>query len=317
MLINAEQIDKIDTKNYGDGSNNVFVIWTLSLKSSTKSECFKFLGFVHLQSVLVEISSSPEKYYKLRSHQERVMEGMMPEEPIAIDDTEWGCIHSQYHYQDKDPAIITCIVNINNTDLIATELVNSVLNTSWISSLDAGTQRSYKVTAKETTDALVEIFNKVLDGDPLGAEFGEVMVSIGSSRALSQILHHISLPIAELWKPQLKQNEGFDFHTTCTGNLINFGEAKFSASINPHGNAIRQAHDFITQDKHFRDRVHLVNLCHKDAIKNLDEEKYGIIAAFSINSDNPEIIMNNAVKTVMEIELLNRVSFIYLVGVKC
>ncbi|HHR6596544.1 TPA: hypothetical protein ACS8D9_004808, partial [Escherichia coli] len=112
--------------------NNVFVIWTLSLKSSTKSECFKFLGFVHLQSVLVEISSSPEKYYKLRIHQERVMEGMMPEEPkaIVIEDTEWGCIHSQYHYQDKDPAIITCIVNVNNTDLIATELVNSVLNTS-------------------------------------------------------------------------------------------------------------------------------------------------------------------------------------------
>lgn len=60
------------------------------------------------------------------------MEGMMPEEPkaIVIEDTEWGCIHSQYHYQDKDPAIITCIVNVNNTDLIATELVNSVLNTS-------------------------------------------------------------------------------------------------------------------------------------------------------------------------------------------
>ena len=91
MLINEELVDKIDTKNYGDGSNNVFVIWTLSLKSSTKSECFKFLGFVHLQSVLVEISSSPEKYYKLRIHQERVMEGMMPEEPkaIVIEDTEY------------------------------------------------------------------------------------------------------------------------------------------------------------------------------------------------------------------------------------
>ncbi|WIF64484.1 hypothetical protein QN095_10665 [Enterobacter cloacae] len=217
---------------------------------------------------------------------------MMSEEPksIVIDDTEWGCVHSQYHCQDKNPAIITCIVNVNNTDLIATELVNSVLDTSWISSLDAGTQRSYKVTAKETTDALIEIFNKVLDGDTLGAEFGEVMVSIGSSRALSKILDHISLPIAELWKPQLKQNEGFDFHTTCTANLINFGEAKFSASINPHGNAIRQANNFITQDKHFRDRIHLVNFCHKDAITNLDGEKYGIIAAFSINSDNPEKI---------------------------
>lgn len=280
---------------------------------------FNFLGFVHLQSVLVEISSFSEKYYKLRSLQERFMECMMPEEPkaIVIDDTEWGCVHSQYHCQDKDPAIITCFVNVNNTELIATELVNSVLNTSWISSLDSGTQRSYKFTAKETSDALVEIFNKVLNGDALGAEFGEVMVSIGSSRALSQILQHNSLPIAELWKPQLKQNEGFDFHTTCTGNLINFGEAKFSASVNPHGNAIRQAYDFIAQDKHFRDRVHLEKLCHKNAIINLDEEKYGIIAAFSINSDNPERIMDNAIKSVMEIDFLKHASFIYLVGVKC
>lgn len=236
---------------------------------------------------------------------------------IFIDDTEWGCVHSQYHYEDTDPAIIACIVKVNNTNLIANELVNSVLDTSWISSLDAGTQRSYNVTAKETAAALVEIFNEVLAGGPLGSEFGEVMVSIGSSRALSQVLQHISLPIAELWKPQLKQNEGFDFHTTCTENLINFGEAKFSASINPHGNAIHQAEKFITQEKHFRDRVHLKSLCHEDAITNLDNEKYGVIAAFSINSDDPKIIMNNAIASVKKIELSSRVKFIYLVGVKC
>lgn len=236
---------------------------------------------------------------------------------ILIDDIEWGCVHTQYHYQEKDPAIIACVVNVNKVNLIAAELVNSVLNTSWISSLDAGTQRSYKVTAKETADALVTIFNKVIGGNPLGDEFGEIMVSIGSSRALSQLLQHISLPIAELWKPQVKQNEGFDFHTTCTGRLINFGEAKFSASTNPHGNAIHQAVRFIKQEKHFRDRVHLVNLCPADTIKNLDNDEYGIIAAFSINSTDPEKIMNNAIKTVRELELSKLVSCIYLVGVKC
>ncbi len=96
MLINEELVDKIDTKNYGDGSNNVFVIWTLSLKSSTKSECFKFLGFVHLQSVLVEISSSPEKYYKLRIHQERVMEGM------------WICPYISRHLLSLNPLQARC-----------------------------------------------------------------------------------------------------------------------------------------------------------------------------------------------------------------
>lgn len=234
-----------------------------------------------------------------------------------IDDCEWGCVHSNYSYQDKDPKIHACIVKVNNVELIAAELVNSVINTSWITSLDAGTQRSYNVTAKETADTLVAIFKQVLDGNSLGDEFGEVMVSIGSSRALNQLLKHISLPIAELWKPQLKQNEGFDFHTTCTDSLINFGEAKFSASVNPHGNAIQQAVEFITKEKHFRDRVHLINLCHSDAISNLDKDEYGIIAAFSINSDNPEKIMDNAVKTVKALNLFQSIKFFYLVGVKC
>lgn len=250
------------------------------------------------------------------------MECIMPEESKDelvndIDDTEWGCIHTQYHYEEKDPAILACIVNVNNIELIAAELVNSVVSTSWIAALDPGTQRSYNVTAKETADALVEIFKHVLDGNSLGDEFGEIMVSIGSSRALNQVLKHISLPIAELWKPQLKQNEGFDFHTTCTGNLINFGEAKFSASINPHGNAIQQAVEFIKKEKHYRDRVHLINLCHPNAISNLDNDEYGIIAAFSINSEKPEKIMDNAIKTVKTLELSKSISFIYLVGVKC
>lgn len=236
---------------------------------------------------------------------------------ILINDNDWGCRHAEYLYQESDPKIIACIVNVDNVDFIANELVKSVLDTSWILSLDSGTQRSYTYTAKETAEALVSIFKKVSEKNDLGDEFGELMVSIGSSRALSQIFKHISLPIAELWKPQIKQNEGFDFHTTCPSNFINFGEAKFSSSTNPHGNAINQAVSFISQEKHFRDRVHLINLCSPNAITNLDNNDYGLIAAFSINSDNCERIMDNAIKTVRALDILNNVKFVYLVGVKC
>ncbi|NUW63336.1 hypothetical protein HUZ94_07035 [Cronobacter sakazakii] len=236
---------------------------------------------------------------------------------ICINDSEWGCRHTEYHYQDNEPTIIACIVNVDKIDFIAAELVKSVLDTSWISSLDSGTQLSYSFTAKETAEALVKVFNKVIENKSLEDEFGELMVSIGSSRALSQILKHVSLPIAELWKPQVKQNEGFDFHTTCPSQFINFGEAKFSSCSNPHGNAINQAVEFIRQEKHFRDRVHLINLCSPDSVANLDKKEFGLIAAFSINSENCERIMDNAIKTVKGLELSKIVKFIYLVGVKC
>lgn len=236
---------------------------------------------------------------------------------ICINDSEWGCRHTEYLYQENEPTIMACIVNVDKVDFIAAELVKSVLDTSWISSLDSGTQLSYNYTAKETADALVKVFEKVIENKKLGDEFGELMVSIGSSRALSQILNHVSLPIAELWKPQVKQNEGFDFHTTCPSYFINFGEAKFSSSTNPHGNAISQAVDFINQEKHFRDRVHLINLCSPNSIANLEKKEFGLIAAFSINSDECGKIMDNAIKTVKGLELSKIVKFIYLVGVKC
>ncbi|MEQ5400444.1 hypothetical protein ABN303_07055 [Providencia rettgeri] len=236
---------------------------------------------------------------------------------ILIDDPDWGCSHSEYVYEDREPAITACIVHVNDVGVIASELTKSVLDTSWISSLDSGTQRSYNYTVKETVEVLVKIFEQVTENKSVGDEFGELLVSIGSSRALNQVFKHISLPIAELWKPQIKQNEGFDFHTVCPNEFINFGEAKFSSSTNPHGKAISQADDFIRQDKHFRDRVHLVNLCSSNSISNLGRDEFGLIAAFSINSNDCEKIMDNAIKTVKTMELSKRAKHIYLVGVKC
>ncbi|HCG7440269.1 hypothetical protein HJ144_18710 [Vibrio parahaemolyticus] len=231
-----------------------------------------------------------------------------------IDDQDWGCQHSEFV---GEASIKACTVSVNDLRCMANELTNSVLNTSWITSLDKGTQKSYQYTAKETAEALVEIFDKITDENSLGAEFGEIMVSMGSSRALEKIFGHISLPIAEIWKPQVKQNEGFDFHTECPSALINFGEAKFSGSENPHGKAISQAQRFIKEEKHYRDRVHLVNLSSADAVTNLDDDKFGAIAAFSINSDDVTKIMNNALDSIRKSELINDAQMIYLVGVKC
>lgn len=120
-----------------------------------------------------------------------------------------------------------------------------------------------------------------------------------------------------MWKPQLKQNEGFDFHTVCTLDYINYGEAKYSLTVNPHGKSLSQTKRFFSEEKHYRDRVHLVNLVSDGAIKNLDDDLYGAIIAFSINSKNVQQIFENAIEKIEEKIELNKVAKIYMVGVGC
>lgn len=234
---------------------------------------------------------------------------------ISVNDPNWGCTHVEIICSTISPNIKLCHVKVSDIKKIALELTNSVLNTSWIMNLDQGTRRSYEKTAAETAHLLVDIFNKAASSSKVAGDFGELLVSIGSARALELIFDHIQTPIAELWKPQKKQNEGFDFHTTCPGKLINFGEAKYSSKTNPHGDALSQAHRFIRADKHFRDRVHLINLVHEDAIENLDNGKFGIVAAFSLNSTNPLTIFDNALVSAKGILSFGKIETIYLVGV--
>ena len=162
---------------------------------------------------------------------------------------------------------------MNELERIATALTTSVLDSSWIMDMDEGARRSYQYTAAETARSLVEVFRQVGDADDsISGEFGELMVSIGASKALEVIFEHAALPTAELWKPQKKQNEGFEFHTVCTSDFINFGEAKYKSppASSPASNAAYQANRFFQQDKHYRDRVNLVNLVSDACISNLD-----------------------------------------------
>lgn len=231
-----------------------------------------------------------------------------------VEDKEWGSDYALYLDEAKVKA---CIVSVEDLTSMAEVLTKSVIDTSWMSSLDTRTQRAYQRTAKETAEALAAVFQAHKDDSDIGAEFGEVMVSMASARSLELLLDHRALPIAELWKPQKKQNEGFDFHTECQDNLINFGEAKYSGSVNPHGNAIRQADGFVKDEKHLRDGVHLVNLTRDRSMSRLDDDQFGVIAAFSINSEDHEGIMDNALNSIRNSDLIITAQNVYLVGVIC
>ena len=235
----------------------------------------------------------------------------------AVKDAEWGCEHIEMTGLAVG-SIRACKVTVSDVTKLAQELTKTVVDTSWMANLDKGSRRAYERTVSETAEVLVKIFNAVSLSGPattIREDFGELMVSMGAARALCLVLGHCEVPLAELWKPQLKQNEGFDFHTVCGSEQINFGEAKYSAKKSPHGIAIDQISDFIAAEKHFRDRPNLEKLVSLSAIGNLDNEEFGVVAAFSVNAVNPDVVLNNAITRAKVLAATHKISQIYLIGV--
>lgn len=230
-------------------------------------------------------------------------------------DADWGCDYFEIETDTPIGKIKVCHVVVNDINIISRALNKKVLDTSWMANLDLGSKRAYDKTVQETASALVEIFESTTTSSDVGSEFGEVMVSIGSTKALEKIFNHVILPIAELWKPQIKQNEGFDFHTVCSDMYINFGEAKYSGSVNPHGNAINQSKGFIDDEKHLRDYVHLRELVSDAAVENLNNDSFGIVASFSINTSDPLEVLKNAIKSAQDKLSSDSIKAVYLVGV--
>lgn len=230
-------------------------------------------------------------------------------------DTDWGCDYFEVTTSSIVEKIKVCHVEVKDIKVISEALAKSVLDTSWMTNLDFGSRRAYDRTVQDTASALIEVFESTTAPSDVGVEFGEIMVSIGSTKALEKIFDHVIIPIAELWKPQKKQNEGFDFHTVCREELINFGEAKYSGSSSPHGNAINQSKRFIEEEKHLRDYVHLRELASEPAIENLNNDSFGIVATFSINAVDPLQVLKNAIESAEEKLSSDRIKAIYLVGV--
>jgi len=240
-----------------------------------------------------------------------------------FDEGTWGSTFSEVISISDSGNIFVCHVKVADLEKIAIELSTTVVDQSWISTLDNRSRRAYETTASKTAQALVEVFKTTRhEDDKVASEFGELMVSMGSSKALEIVFGHRCLPIAELWKPKLAQNEGFDFHTVCSGDFINFGEAKFSSSSSPYGGisgdssgAGGQADGFIGATKHLMDGVHLGALAGEAAASNLDTDQFGIILAFSINAVNPLLILKNAVENSLTYGNLKKAKNIYIVGV--
>ncbi len=240
-----------------------------------------------------------------------------------FEEITWGATFKAVTANSNTGNVFICHVSIADLEKIAIELTSRVTDQSWIMDLDLRARRAYESTTSRTAEKLVKIFKGNLTaGSKVSSEFGELMVSMGSAKALEVIFEHRSLPLAELWKPNKSQNEGFDFHTVCKEEIIHFGEAKFSSSSNPYGGnsgdtsgAGGQADKFIGADKHLMDNVHFGSLAGETAATNLDGDLFGIVLGFSINTNNPLLILRNALVNVQTYNNLKKAKNIYIIGV--
>lgn len=232
-------------------------------------------------------------------------------------DSEWGCRHSDVSHLSTDAKVAVYLVNIDDINTLANSMCSEILDKSWMYKLNADMQLSYRSSANETIAVLVEIFKNIqTDKGHLTDSFGESLITMASARLLECLLQHHRLPIAEIWKPQKKQNEGFDFHTICTRNFINFGEAKYSRKKNPYHDSIVQIDDFLSREKHFRDMVHLEKLAPGLPYENLASQKYGVVASFSLNGKTEDNIIEKAIQHALGMATYAKFERIYIIGVR-
>jgi len=212
------------------------------------------------------------------------------------------------------PHILICHVKVSDVERMATYLTRDILDTSWIMDLDPRSQRAYRHTVAETATRLADLFRQTADTNKVNSAFGELMVSMGASKAIELVFSHTALPIAELWKAQISGNEGFDFHTICPAHVIHFGEAKYSSNSNPYSDAIEQIDRFIEEEKHLRDTPHL-QLLAPEGMDELDRDTWGVVIAFSLDAHRPLNVLRHAVEQARQVARVNNSHAIIVVGV--
>lgn len=210
----------------------------------------------------------------------------------------------------------TCLFCIEITDISAhaKNLLTEISDTSWISKLEPIAKMSYEDISLKTIENLVKIFRSI--NNKVTEDFGEFMISMSSGQCLKDTHGHKVLPLSEIWKPKVSQNEGFDFHTLSPEDKFSFGEAKFVSSGNSYGDAAKQAHQFSRDNKDKRDGVHLRYFGSSVAIQHLKENKRGFIIAFSINSPDYEQILKNSLHNEDIKNLSKCCDELYIIGVK-
>ena len=195
--------------------------------------------------------------------------------------------------------VFACLVQVNASDSILSILAE-INDNSWIAKLGIVEQISYQARLQSTAKSIMDDCIKFNDDSGVNiydySVVGEYIVSKEGRKALTEQFSHAPVPLAELWKEKKSGNPGFDYHSESQTSLLIFGEAKYNSTANPYSDAIDQVEGFIDSGKDRMELVDLKNFVSQTAVQNFISGKKGFSIAFSIHSQTPKTIINNAIK---------------------
>ncbi len=222
--------------------------------------------------------------------------------------------------QDGNPlpcVVHALVIQISDHQSYAKSMLEKINENNWINHLNPVAKVTYKKRVERTAEGLARNFAKQANNSQVQAEFGEYMISMSTVESLVAELDHKGIPLSELWKEKLSGNPGFDFHTETPCNYVAFGEAKYRSTGNAYQMAGESVVRFIGDQKDFGDAEALRNFVTSAAMSNLvDDETRSFTLAFSISSNNCELIFQNAMKNKHVKAVAKCAKHLFLVGVK-
>lgn len=222
-----------------------------------------------------------------------------------------------YGITTQQARIFACLVQVDASESIAS-VIEEINDKSWISRLHIVERISYQARLRATATSIMQDclkFEDTLQGEVYDySVVGEYIVSKEGRRSLKDYFAHQAVPLAELWKEKQSGNPGFDYHSEAPSNIIIFGEAKYKSSANPYDNAINQVERFIDSGKDLMELTDLKNFVSASAIENFISGKKGFAISFSIHANNPNIIIEHAIKYAGTNKIANYDEY-YIIGV--
>lgn len=190
------------------------------------------------------------------------------------------------------------------------KILEQLSNISWIEKI---MPEELRISMKEKVEPTVEFLNKQLsenDNGIITSKTGEYFVSEIAREAIINEMDYKDIPLAELRKEQVSGNPGFDYHSENKENIIIFGEAKYVASQNAYGRALRQVVDFIKCKKDLKEISELRDFVSEEAIKNANLGRKGYAIGFSSYKTKSEELINNIKRSEHFSELVRYEEFV-------
>lgn len=172
-------------------------------------------------------------------------------------------------------------INPTNIKLTLKNVLDSLMNLSWLSNFDEGyLVDSYKLRCEQSINHIATNIIKNNDSSVTRSS-GEYIVSELARSSVVDTYSYLDIPIADLFKKQIVGNPGFDFYTLNLSKNILFGEAKYITKQSAHLSALQQSYDFYTQKQHITEIADIHDFFCKDSLANCNKDEIGFMVAFS------------------------------------